>query len=221
VTAIVPPVPQGLGPTDLFELFHPVAQYIAGVRNARGLPMIVGGTGDILVGHELLGDNDSPPRIVVVPTVDRFESARPMGGAVGKPGQLADANPKTFYRRWLGFDAHFWGDDDPQGLNPLYGYNAALELEREFLGGLVLNLGNTPNLHLGGARWEQPNDHVREGRLRVLSFEVCTPVTFEPAIVIPFSKTSGDGGVVVSATVRMVFPDGGISSVGPITIPKP
>lgn len=207
---VVPPAAQGLGPTKLYELFHPIAQYIAAVRESRGLPPIADGTGDILLGNQFVAQEGSAPRIVVVPTSTRFEAARKMG-----------TNPAPFYLRWLGFEAHFWGDDGPEGSNSTYAHDAALELEREFLGGLALYGGNTPNLKISNGHWVNAGEASRSGRLYVLPFEVGTPVTFEPDIALPFAQTPGGNGIVVSATVRTQFSDGTTVVNGTFTVPTP
>lgn len=211
MTFQVPPPPQGLGPTRLFEIFDPVAKLVASIRNTRGLPPLQNASGqpsgNILVGRKLADQPGAPPRIVVVPTGTRYETARPMG-----------SNPKPFALRWLQFDAHFLGNSDPNE-DPLHDYDAALELEREFFYALKNTAGNTPNLKWTNGDWA-PSGTVHNGQLLIVPFEVGTPMTEEPYIVVPYATTENPNGLSISATVEAIF-DGTEVPVGTIVIPTP
>lgn len=213
----------GLGPTDLIAIFSAVFGQITTVRATRKLPAAT-----LHLGQEWLLANESPPRIVVVPTANRYAPARPMGGAAGAPFiSQATFNPKTFYRRLTGFDAHLWGDPSPTQGQPdpteadlWYSYNTTLELERELIVALAQNLGGTAALasDLMSSRWEQLTDMQRLGRELVLSFAFETQVSEEPYVILPYA-TQSTSGVQVSATVEMVFADGSSSVAGVIVAP--
>src|SRR5580704_11000587 len=188
----------GLGPTDLIVLFSQVFGEIATVRATRQLP-----TAQMHLGQEWLAAQESPPRIVVVPTANRFSTARAMGGAGFPPvsyNNPASINPKTFFRRLTGFDAYLWGDPSPTQGQPdpteadlWYSFNSALELERELIIALAHNLGGPAAITLDGSRWEQRTDMTRLGRELVLSFAFETQVSQEPYALIHYPTQSPSG----------------------------
>jgi hypothetical protein len=83
---------------------------------------------------------------------------------------------------------------------------------------LAHNLGGPAAIRLYSARWDQPTDMVRRGRLLVVEVGFETPVTQEPYIVLPFS-TATTSGVQIHATLEVVFPDGSSSVAGIIIAP--
>lgn len=208
----------GLGPTDLIAIFTTVFSDIATVRLARSLPALVSAH----LGQEWLQAEESPPRIVVVPTHNTYEYAR----VVGKQpmtGLVTAINPATIATRIMHFEAHLWGDPSPTPSSPpteqdlWYSFNSTVELERELIQSLSRNLGNVTNprsglnVRFGDARWVQPTNMDRLGRLLVLSFSVGFPVTYEPWTVTTPST------IAVDAT--MVFADGSSSDQGTFFIP--
>jgi len=212
----------GLGPTDFAAIWGVIFGEIATVRTGRQLPPAT-----LHLGQEWLQAEESPPRIVVVPTAFRYGPARPLGGAAG-PTQFftqQSSNPKTFWRRMMSFDAYCWGDPNPTPQTPpqenpdlWYSFSSTTELERELLIALAHNVGGAAALQLEGARWEQPADLVRLGRLVILSFSFDTPVTQEPYTILPFA-TQTTSGVQVAATLEEVWPDGTSTIAGVIVVP--
>lgn len=208
----------GLGPTDLVAIFTTLFSDVAAVRVARLLPPLVSAH----LGKEQVRTEESPPRIVVIPTHNTYEYAR----VVGKQpmtGLVTAINPPTICTRWMHFDAHFWGDESPTPANPIteqdlwYSFNSTVELEREFIQAIARNLGNIgntrsgENVRLGESRWVQPSDQMRLGRELVLSFSVGFPVTYEPwGIATPTSA---------AIDMVMVFADGSSSDQGTVIVP--
>jgi hypothetical protein len=205
-------VSTGLGPTDFVAIFSAVFGEMAAVRTSRGLATLT-----THVGQEQVRAEEDAPRLVVVPTGARYETARNVGN---QGGVYPDTNPKTFWRRILTFDALCWGDQPPASTESdlWVSYNTSVEIERELLIALAHNLGGPAAIRLYGARWEQPTDMNRRGRVLVVEFGFETPVTQEPYIVLPYS-TVGGSGVQIHATIEAVFPDGQSSVAGIIIAP--
>lgn len=84
----------GIGPTDFVQMFSVLFGDVTAVRSSRGLPPLV----SVHLGkeHELL--EESPPRIVVIPTRIGFQPSRKMG-AQPMTGGVAAFNPRPFSAR--------------------------------------------------------------------------------------------------------------------------
>jgi hypothetical protein len=208
----------GLGPTNVVTIFSTVFGYVTAIRAARKLPPLI----SVHLGREWIRAEESPPRIVVVPTICSYEFARQPG--VQPPnGGVESLNPYTFAVRMLHFEAHLWGDEAPNPTTPLseqdlwYSFDSTLELERELLDSLRFNLGNITNPRSGlnvrieSSRWEQPTNLSRLGRVLVLPFAFGTPVTSEPYTIVQPQTIAVD--------TKMVFDDGTSSDQGTFIIP--
>ena len=212
--------------TDLVALFAPVSVEIVLRRISLGLAPLVcpssstpGVVGSIMVGQEWLRREQSPPRIILVPVGAKYMAPRRQGYQPPTGGS-GDGEPKVREQRWLLFEAHLWGDPDPTNLNALQDFNACIELEAELLTALYDNCGGTPNIQHGEARFEQPTNDVRLGRLMILPFAIGTNVTDLPNIVLPYA-TDSSGGVTVVTTVQATWPDGQSTLAGSIIAPPP
>ncbi len=210
----------GLGPTDFAAIWSSIFGEIATVRTNRSLPAAT-----LHLGQEWLVAEESPPRIVVVPTTFRYGPSRQLGGAGNIFATQASSDPKAIWRRIMSFDAFIWGNESPSPSVPpvenpdlWYSFSSTTELERELLIALRNNLGGAAAIAIEGARWEQPTDLLRFGRLLVLQFAFDTPVTQEPAVILPFA-TQTTSGVQVSATIEEVWPDGTSTIAGVIVAP--
>jgi hypothetical protein len=211
----------GLGPTDLIAIFQTIFADVIANRLARGLPPLIA----THLGKEWIRSEESPPRIVVVPTTTAYKPSRRIG-AQPMRGTIDQVNPRPFFRRIMHFAAHFWGDESPAPSNPptefdlWYSFNTTIELEREFLGALMRNVGNDPAIYDGlHGEWVQPSDQNRLGRMLVLAFTIETPVTDEPWTILPFAQSSGASGVQIDVDTQMVFPDGTSTDQGTFVIP--
>jgi hypothetical protein len=206
---------------DLGAIVTSVFAEVTATRVARSLPAAT-----LHMGQEQLVAQESPPRIVLVPTAMDYAPARAMGGAAGAPFfSQASGNPKVLYRRWVSFEAYCWGEETvapatPPLENPdlWYSFSSTLELERELLVAFAHNCGGPAAVRLTSSRWEQPTDLNRFGRLLVVSFAIETPVAQEPYVVLPYA-TQTTSGVQVSASIKEVFPDGTSSIAGVIVAP--
>jgi hypothetical protein len=214
-------VTNGLGPTDLVALFTTIFADVQANRFNRGLPPLVSAH----LGQEWLKAEESPPRIVVVPTTTEYKPMRRIG-AQPMRGTIDQVNPRPFFRRLLHFRAHLWGDEQPSPSSPpteqdlWYSFNSTIELEREFLGALMRNAGNDPAIYAGLAgTWSQPTDLSRLGRSLLLDFSIETPVTDEPWITLPFAQSTGGAGVEIVVDTQMDFADGSSTDQGTFTVP--
>jgi hypothetical protein len=203
---------------DLVQIIGQVSADIDNIRANRKLPPLRGApagyaAGSILVGKEWVHREQSPPRIVLVPTDIRLEPARMLGL---QPSQQVSALPlRSFYFQRIMFDAHIWGDPDPAGANPLYDFNTAFELYRELVGAFYRNLGGAPSIIAGGARWEQPTDDRRLGRLLIAEIGFYNDLTDEPYVLLPYSTATSPGVQVVETLVDETSGE----QVGPIVAP--
>jgi hypothetical protein len=134
--------------------------------------------------------------------------------------------PAPFWKQWLGFEAHCWGEPNPSPSNPytqydlLYDFNSCIELVRELAGAMYRNAGGVPNIRLSDTRWEQPGDDNRYGRLLVLPFAIGSDLADEPWTILPQSSAPQPGSSFQPVvTVQALFPDGSSSVAGTFTIP--
>ncbi len=199
--------------TDLSMFFTSVYANVAQYRAVLNLPPLVPNSLPAFqIGAEFAPQAQVAPRIVIIPTgVSRYDYSQQMP-TTQTPTNLGRSPYKSTHRRWLTFDAQIWGDPDlttrdvsnpanttaPGVPDPVMGFNATIELEREFIVAISSLIGNA------GQAWAPLNAQYttanaannRYGRLLVLSFEVATPVTMAPYKLLPYSTTQGDGGVV-------------------------
>jgi hypothetical protein len=200
VSLVVSPPDQHAFDVDFDEVFAAISADIATVRKSRELPPLVP-EGAILVGAEYSGQEQAPPRIVVIPTGARYAPARRVGKENGTFG-IGNANPPVFWLQWLTFRAECWGSDDPRGKigSSLYSFSSALELARELLGALTRQVGGVPNVQIDGAEFNQPRDINRFGRLYVVNFAIGTSVTDE--------RWTTAAPVTAGVTITATSPDG-------------
>jgi len=209
---------------DLVQIIASVSADIDQVRANRNLPPLRGAptgypAGSIMVGEEWLRHEQSPPRIVLVPTTISLSPARMLGiQAAANSQRVSDLPLRSFYYQRIRFDAHLWGNPDPNGANPLYDFNSTLELYRELVGAFYRQLGGAPSIEHGEARWAQPTQDRRLGRMLIVPIAFFGDLTDEPYTLLPYS-TATSGGVQAAITVVENFPDGSSTAAGPIVAP--
>jgi hypothetical protein len=208
---------------DVVAQISAVALDIQSVRHSRGLRPLVCPPGyqtaPILMGQEWLRREHAPPRIVLVPTHLRNSG----GSALGiqpMAGLISERPLKVFWRAIIGFDAHLWGDSDVTAINSLVDFNTTIELYRELLGAMVRVQGGIPNVSIGEARWDQPTDDRRAGRLLVVPIGFYADITDEPYVVVPWA-TQSTSGLQASITVTETVPDGSSSTSSGFIIAPP
>lgn len=212
--------------TDLNAIFTDTNTRVKAIRVANALPAL-NPSGDILIGQEWLAQEGDAPRIVIVPKGTKYEAARPMqnAGATGYlPGQIPER--KVMFLRWLVFDAHFWGEPDPQFLDQppttklgdlLYDFNTTIELERQFCSSLAASI-TIPMAFPASGEFNQETNVNRRGRELTVTFQIGTPLTFEPYTILDYSTAAGDGKVVRDVNLTI---SPGNNPVGPVVIPTP
>ena len=173
-----------------------LASDIASVRKARKLKPLVCPPGfptaPIMIGQEWVRREQTPPRIVLVPTGIRNSP----GAAIGiqpMAGDISQRPLKVFWRGIIMFDAHLWGDPDPSSQNSLFDFDTTIELYRELLGSMVRVQGGIPNVSIEQARWDQPTEDRRLGRLLIVPIGFYADISDEPYVVVPWATQSTSG----------------------------
>jgi hypothetical protein len=220
--------------TDLPALFTQVFAKVAAMRTALSLPALVpSNLPNFQIGGEFAPQAQVAPRIVIVPTSCEYDYSQQMP-TTQTPQNIGRLARKSAYRRWMYFDAQFWGDPDltarPSGStapgipDPSYGFNSTIELEREFLIAFTSLIGSAKDAWQPmRSEWTAANvGNNRYGRLLILSFRVATPVTEIPYDILPYSQTPNDGGVTGTINVEAELPGHGTPQpVATFVVPPP
>ena len=129
-------------------------------------------------GVRELATNDTPPRIVWVPSQDQFMVP-----------DVSDMNARTLWTRWSGVDAHVWGKDE----------EATEELVHRLAVALKKAYPSTSALQMVGGRWVtqdlQDAGWAKKGEVYVLSFALGIPVTREPFDLLKVIDIAHEPGV--------------------------
>lgn len=137
------------------------------------------------LGDELRAEHDLCPRIVWVPTADRFA-----------PAKLHKTEPRPVRTRVAGCAAHIWGD--------------SLASTETLVNNFIAALHQTAygNYEIVSGQWVDPGK-MTKGRAYVVEFTVEIPVT------IPVPANSSVTVTAVPQNTGMVFPDGSTVSGTP------
>jgi hypothetical protein len=144
------------------------------------------------VSTRAIAFNGSPPRIVWVPSRDRWEGAqkRPRGG--GSTG-------KNLQTCLAGADLHVWGASIPE----------TWQLVQSVVRALRRRLGSDPFLSINGGQWLSVEGLTSQGELYVLSISVAldvpelparTTTTITAAAIDNTRSSTGDGNVDAGET---------------------
>ena len=212
--------------TSIAAIFAEANTRVRNLRAALGFPAL-SPDGDILIGQEHLAEEHDAPRIVIVPRGTKYEGAKPMQNA-GATGYLPGEVParKTAFLRWIVFDAHIWGEPDPQYLNnapttkvgdPLFDFDSTIELERQWFSSLAATI-SIPMAYPTAGEFQQDTNVNRRGRELTVTFQIGTPLTHEPYTILDYSTVAGDGKVVRNVNLTITP---GNHPVGPEVIPTP
>jgi hypothetical protein len=151
--------------------------------------------GAILVGHEHIFEQSSPPRIVVVPTGSRFSAKsaynrRQIGGPP-TPELLREWAQRTIATDRILLDVHCWGQSIPP--NPARDYDATQVIYQQVIQSTHLLTAGT--YELGDGRWPSATDTTSQlvvaGREYVFSIGLGTPVLDRALDFVP-SGTAAD-----------------------------
>lgn len=209
--------------TDYGAFWKAVETDVRGLRQGLSLPALNGpdgaGTGTIPVGQEFKPYQLDAPSVTVVPTGIEFFPAKRAGE---RDGTLAGVftNGRALYLMQVQHEIWMWGDPDPGKQQPGYDFNSCVELLREVVGAMQRAAGGIPSIQLSAARFDQPTDVNRRGRMLVLPVSFWAPIVDEPYILEPFA-TSTTPGVHIAATLEEVFNDGSSTIAGIINAPPP
>lgn len=180
-------------------------------RARQGLAPLSGEAGSVEIGQEALTIERRAPRCVIVPLGFanlRHEQPMPVPTAAG---MRAAINPKMLAAIDITFDAHCWGDEwpaQPTAAAPIplfWSYNTALEIWRELYAAMYRSVSGV-TVKVGEARFEQPTDLARSGRLLVVSFSIHAQLTDAPLVSLPLGAhpdveisiaTDPDAGTIV------------------------
>lgn len=199
------------------NLFSTAFSQVQQARSTLGLaPLSPAGRPLFFLGLQGAIQEDDAPRIVIVPQTSTYDRGFILGAGNAGNGQISN---KSIFTRWLSFDAHFWGDPDPTGVNASQDFDACLELEREFLQAMYENAGAIFQPISG--TWIETAHDARRGRLYVLSFRIATPVLEDAYLVLPYA-TSTTAGVVGSTQIQTTMPSGNVYTLtSAISAPPP
>ncbi len=204
---------------DISQLFSAAYASVVAKRSALSLaPLQPAALTNFQIGPEYLDQEQSPPRIVLVPIdTPSFDFAQQM------PTTLAGAQglQKSLYTAVEAFEAHIWGDPDPSAATGYYSFNSTLELRREFIGALYTQLmgGRAPRGSFTpvSGRWLTERRDVgmvnTYGRCYILTFQIAMPVLRDPYVALVPSETY--------VTPYMTDPVAGTNPVSTTTIQIP
>jgi len=143
------------------------------------------------VSTRAIAFNGAPPRVIWVPSRDRWESAqkRPRGG--GSTG-------KNLQTCLAGVDLHVWGASIP----------GTWQLVQSVVRALRRRIGPDPFLSINGGQWLATEGLISQGELYVLSISVALDVPALPAPTTTITdaaldstrSTAGDGNVDAGET---------------------
>lgn len=142
---------------------------------------------DVRFDRVFLAENASPPRIVVVPTADKFgPPLQSVGPSVAT--QFKGANPRPLWTRYAGAEAYIWaaGVLQPNEANQLTAdYKALGVLLDQFVASLQRTVPGIYQLEGGGVE-QDTGVIITLGRLYKLQFSVQVPV-----LPMPWDLVSG------------------------------
>lgn len=204
---------------NIEDFFAAAFQHMAAVRAKLNQSALVPASlQNFQIGGEFQPEAQIAPRIVVVPMGEDYDYSQQLP-LNQDPRQIGRAQQRTTYRVWLNFDAYIWGDPDPTQRpnpdptptvppatpSPVIGFNSTIELRRQFLNAISSLVGSAMQgwQPLRAEYVPASSANNRFGRLLVLSFRVASTNANEMYIILPFSKTTGDGGVVREITTEI------------------
>lgn len=140
--------------------------------------------------------NEPPPRVVLVPSRDRFE------GVLGRV-PVGTAEPAPLLSNSAGIEVHIWGKPSDPATDPDYsfGYTETEELRDLFVSALVDSVGQ--GYTADGGYWI--GGEMDAGKVYVLNISVGTPINdilnIHPTVEVlaetaAISITGGDGETV-------------------------
>ena len=122
------------------------------------------------IGEKYVAQNDTPPRLVWIPSTDSF----------GPPVQVG-ANPKSYATRVAGVDCAVWGED----------LGRTEEMVNDLIVALHRECMSRGNYELRGAEWITAGELTNNGIVYLLRLAIFIPIVGAPAIPVrPRTETS-------------------------------
>jgi hypothetical protein len=123
------------------------------------------------IGAEKLLEHSAPPRVVWVPTKDRYDGPIQQSRTV-----------RSLFTCHSGYDVHLWGES----------FDAARELRRSFLEVLMANA--IASFEIGAGEWvgfDRPR-WLKSGEVYVLSLTIMEPITAAPKSLVTVTSVAFD-----------------------------
>jgi len=122
------------------------------------------------IGEKYIAQNDTPPRLVWIPTTDSF----------GPPVQVG-ANPKSYATRAAGVDCAVWGEDLAK----------TEEMANDLIVAIHQQCKSRGNYDVRGAEWVTAGELTNNGIVYLLHLAIDIPIVGKPAIPVrPQTETS-------------------------------
>lgn len=204
------------------DLFQSAYTAMVAQRSTLGLaPMQPVALTNFQFGPEYLEQEQVSPRIVLVPTTSEFGFSQPNPASDPRTRTIP---AKSLYTEPLSFEAHIWGDPDPNSADTAYSFDTTRELMREFIGAMYTaymgGRGPAAGFTPTGGAWRTDPRGVgmvnTYGRLYVLTFTLSLQVQRDPWISIPYAATHNDGGVEREIVRDITDP---VTGNNPVVIP--
>ncbi len=205
---------------DISQIFSAAYAAVVVKRAALGLaPMQPAALTNFQIGPEFLDQEQSAPRIVIVPVDTSFDFAQ--NTFADTTQAAAQTYQKPLYTAVETFEAHIWGDPDPANVAGYYSFNSTIELRREFIGAMYTQMmgGRAPRGSFTpvSGRWLTQRQETgmanTYGRVYILSFQIAMPVVRDAYVAVVPAQTI--------ETTYITDPVAGTNPVSttPITIP--
>ncbi len=205
---------------DISLIFADAYTAIVAKRSSLSLsPLQPSALTNFQIGPEFLDQEQTAPRIVIVPVDSSFDFAQ--NTFADTTGTAAQGYQKPLYTAVETFEAHIWGDPDPANALGYYSFNSTIELRREFIGAMYTQLmgGRAPRGSFTpvSGRWLSDRRETgmanTYGRVYILTFQIAMPVVRDAYVAIVPSQ--------IIETVYITDPVAGTNptSTASITIP--
>lgn len=131
----------------------------------------------VFFGKQYLEDSASAPRIVIVPTTDRYTPPTAINASIQPQVGL---NPRPYWTRFAGCDVHIWAAAEPQpdGKDQLLADYGAID---RLLNQFVMSLTRVTNaITIDAGDWASETVHVRSGLVCLVKATIEFPIVAVP-----------------------------------------
>lgn len=156
-----------------------------------------GCTAPILFDKVFLDENASPPRVVIVPTTDRYTSPQAINGLIAPQVGL---NPRPYWTRFASCEVHLWAAG--QALDGRDQLLANYEAIDRLLNQFVMSLTRVTNaITFDGGSWADKTSHVKLGLIYILKATIEFPiidVAYQPYTGKTYRTVTGVGADITT-----------------------